>query len=107
MAVLDAIVEKRAREAVQALSRLAVVRAAYVFGSRAEGQGGRFSDIDLAAFIDEAEKWDIRRRAQIAAQVQKEAGDEVELHLFRSSDLVSPPPASFAGYVKKKGVLIQ
>ena len=106
MAVLDAVIERRAREAVRVLSRQADIRAAYVFGSRVSGGAHPLSDIDIAAFVEGLEQWDLRRRARAAARVQKEAGDDVEVHFFRAEDLTDPPAASFAGYVLRHGVRI-
>ncbi|HDP34364.1 MAG TPA: nucleotidyltransferase domain-containing protein, partial [Candidatus Hydrogenedentes bacterium] len=77
---------------------------AYVFGSQVEGRADAWSDIDVAVFLDGAESWDMQRRAQTMFQVQKGAGLDVEAHLFPSSMLVHPEPASFAAYVIKHGV---
>lgn len=106
MAVLDSITEERVRRAVEILSRLAKVHAAYVFGSRVEGRADSHSDIDVAAFVEGLEEWDLKRRAQTAARVQKEAGDDLEIHFFRAADLENPPSASFASHVLRSGVCV-
>jgi len=107
MAVLDDELRQRALDAVNILKRMAAVRAAYVFGSRVEGHPHRFSDIDVALFVEGVENWDIRRRARAMAQVQKEAGLDVEAHLFPASALDRREPGSFAAWVLTHGVEVQ
>jgi predicted nucleotidyltransferase len=85
---------------------MAPVRAAYVFGSHVEGRAHRWSDIDVALFLDGLELWDMRRRAQAMYRVQKEAGLEVEAHLFPSTVLERPEEGSFAAYIIKNGVAV-
>ena len=92
--------------AIQSLMRLGAVRAAYVFGSYVEGRADRWSDIDIAVFMEGVETWDIRRRARAMARVQKEAGLDVEAHLLPATTLDSPQPGSFAEYVLKHGICI-
>lgn len=107
MAKLDAVVERRSRYAVEVLSRYAPVAAAYLFGSQVEGRAGESSDIDLAAFLEGIESWDLATRAHTAALVQKEAGDDIELHLFSARALRHPEVASFAAYILARGVAIK
>lgn len=106
MGTVDTGVEDRALAAVKILARLGVVRAAYVFGSHVEGTADSWSDIDVAAFIDGLERWDIRRRATAMALVMEEAGADVEAHLFPASALANPAPASFAQYILRHGARI-
>ena len=104
MAQLDITIEERARTAVACLSRLAAVTAAYVFGSQVEGRADQWSDIDLAVFVEGAEAWSLHDRARIAAQVQREAGDDIELHFFPAEALERHHKASFAAWVLTHGV---
>ena len=104
MVALDAEVKRRAFAAALILGRMAHVRAAYVFGSRVEGHAHPWSDIDVALFLDGLETWDMRRRAQAMFQVQKEAGLDVEAHLFSASALECPEEGSFVMYIVKHGV---
>jgi len=106
MAVLDAEIKNRAVEAVKALARRGIVRAAYVFGSHANGRFDEWSDIDVAAFIEGIESWDIWQRTKIMAQVQMEVGYDIEPHLFPAAALQNPKPESFAADVVKKGIRI-
>jgi predicted nucleotidyltransferase len=107
MAKLNPLIARQAREALKVLKRQARVRAAYVFGSQASGTADKFSDIDIAAFIEGLELWDLRQRARIAVQVQKEAGDEVELHFLPAEALADHLPASLADYILRNGVRIE
>ena len=106
MAVLDAEVRRRALEAARVLGRMAPVRAAYLFGSHVEGRHHRGSDIDVALFLEGIENWDIRRRARAMAQVQREAGLDIEAHLFSAKRLETLERGSFAEYIVKNGVSI-
>jgi predicted nucleotidyltransferase len=106
MVDLDTVIIRRARDAVHVLMRLARVRAAYIFGSLTSGTADTFSDIDIAAFVEGLEQWDFRSRARAVANVQREAGDDVEIHFFRAEDLTDPPTASFASYVLRHGIQI-
>jgi predicted nucleotidyltransferase len=106
MAVVDAVIEQRVKQAIQILSKYAQVRAAYLFGSHVEGTPDEYSDIDIAAFIDDAKDLNFWRRAEIAVSVQKEAGDDIELHFFSAEALTHPEPASFAAYILSHGIPI-
>ena len=103
MDTLDARIGSRARAAVKTLAKLGVVRAAYVFGSQVAGTPDVWSDIDITAFIEGLEDWDIRQRATAMALVMEEAGSDVEAHLFPASALHNPPPASFAQHILQHG----
>jgi predicted nucleotidyltransferase len=104
MAVIDAAIERKARAAVRILARRAHVRAAYLFGSRVNGAADRWSDIDIAAFIDEADTWDLDQRVAACVEPQRLVGDDIELHLFSTQSLRNPPRASFAQYVLRYGM---
>jgi predicted nucleotidyltransferase len=106
VAVLDAEVQRRALAAVEALGREAPVRAAYVFGSHVDGRADEWSDIDLAAFVEGAESWDLWRRTQAIVRIQKEVGYDVEPHLFSAAQLDNAEPGSFAADVLKRGIRI-
>ncbi|HUT54284.1 MAG TPA: nucleotidyltransferase domain-containing protein, partial [bacterium] len=80
--------------------------AVYIFGSQVEGRADEWSDIDLAAFMDGVESWDLQRRTEVMAHVQFEVGFDVEPHLFPASALQNPERGSFAEYILKHGVRI-
>ncbi|MFH0809809.1 MAG: nucleotidyltransferase domain-containing protein [Pseudomonadota bacterium] len=104
MAQLDAVIVKRSQTALAVVSRLVPVVRAYLFGSQVEGTADRWSDIDLAVFVEGIESWDLHDRARAAAQVQKEAGDEVEVHFLPAETLKERDPAGFAAWVLAHGV---
>ena len=54
MVVLNDLVKRRATLAIEIVARRTRVRAAYVFGSQAAGTATERSDIDVAAFIENA-----------------------------------------------------
>jgi len=62
-----------------------------------DGEADADSDIDLAAFIEGADAWDIRERARVVCLVQREAGDHVELHLFPATALTDPEAKPWDG----------
>ncbi len=104
MVVVDALVEHKARTALRVLSRRARVRAAFLFGSHVEGTADRWSDIDVAAFIEQAEPWNLKQRIDTCVEARRVTDDEVELHLFPVAALENPPRASLAQYVLKHGM---
>ena len=109
MARVDVVIEKKAQQALAVLNRNARVVAAYLFGSQVMGNADRWSDIDLAVFAEGIENWDLRDRARAAVQVQKEAVDDVDVHIFPASALHEKErdSAGFAAWVLSHGVEIQ
>ena len=108
MARIDVVIEKKAQQALAVLNRNVRVVAAYLFGSQVMGNTDRWSDIDLAVFAEGIENWDLRDRARAAVQVQKEAGDDVEVHIFPVSalDEKERDSAGFACWVVNHGVAV-
>jgi predicted nucleotidyltransferase len=109
MARVDEVIEAKARKAHQVVNRNVTVVAAYLFGSQVTGNADRWSDIDLAVFAEGVEAWDIRDRAKAAVRVQKEAGDELEVHFFPASALEERDrdSAGFTAWILTHGVEIQ
>lgn len=106
MAAIHAEVRKQALAAAHTLSRLGTVRAAYVFGSQVEGRADKWSDVDVAAFIEGVEDWDMERRAKAMVSVMEEVGANVEAHLFPATKLKAAERGSFAEHVMKHGVCV-
>jgi predicted nucleotidyltransferase len=104
MVALHPEIERRALAAAKALRREGGLRAVYVFGSHVEGRAHEWSDIDIAAFMDGVEAWDLWRRTDVIVRVQKQVGYDVEPHLFPASSLAAPEAGSFAEYVIQHGV---
>ncbi|MHB1158270.1 MAG: nucleotidyltransferase domain-containing protein [Phycisphaerales bacterium] len=103
MVAIDVVIERKARRALQVVARRARLRAAYIFGSQADGTADRYSDIDVAAFVDEADQWDLPQRVAIGVEVRQSVGDDVELHLFPTSSWRNPPKASFTQHILRHG----
>jgi len=106
MVALNSEITRRAHAAAAALRREGVLRAVYVFGSHVDGRPDEWSDIDIAAFMDGVETWDLWRRTDVITRVQKEVGFDVEPHLFPASYLLAPEPGSFAAHVVQHGIPI-
>jgi len=106
MGTIDTALESRARVAVEVLSGLGVVQAAYLFGSHVEGTPDVWSDIDVVVFMEGVEHWDIHQRATAMALVMEKVGSDVEAHLFPVSALDNPPRGSFAEYILRRGTRI-
>jgi predicted nucleotidyltransferase len=106
MVVLDTGIKDKALLAVEILSRLGTVRAAYLFGSHVNGNADEWSDIDVAVFMDGVELWDLPRQVSAMTRVMAEAGDDVEVHFFPASSLENPGRGSFAEFILKHGVKI-
>jgi predicted nucleotidyltransferase len=104
MVALNPDLTRRALAAVTALRREGVLRAVYLFGSHVDGRADEWSDIDLAAFMDGVESWDLWRRTEVIVRVQKEVGFDVEPHLLPASSLSAPEAGSFAAYVIQHGI---
>ena len=107
MVEVSDLILQRVRHALEVVGRHAHVRMAYVFGSLIQGTNDQDSDIDVAAFVDEANQLDIRQRAIASADVQLEVGSDVELHIFPAELLVDPPSSSFASYIQTHGLKIE
>jgi predicted nucleotidyltransferase len=107
MAQLNPLIDQRTHAALRAVSRLAPVARAYLFGSHVEGKADRWSDIDLAVFIEDWGKWDLHDRARASAQVQKEVGDDVEVHFLPAQTLQQGDPAGFAAWIIAHGIEVR
>lgn len=76
---------------------------AFLFGSYAVGKPRAESDIDLAIFSPDVEKWTIEQKARLAAEVKLRCSADIELHLFPASLLKEARPTNFFGYILKTG----
>jgi predicted nucleotidyltransferase len=103
MVAVSSEVSARARMAAETMGRSAPLRAAYLFGSHADGRADEWSDIDVAVFLDGVESWDVARETQLILQTQKAVGYDVEPHVFSSLQLKSAEPGSFAAEVIRRG----
>jgi predicted nucleotidyltransferase len=106
MAVIHDVTQRKAQAAIEVIARRARVRAVYLFGSQVEGTADRFSDIDIAAFVEGAAKWDLQQRVHVSVEAREKVGDDIELHFLPAESLENAPRASFAAYVLRHGVRI-
>jgi predicted nucleotidyltransferase len=104
MVAVDDDVKRRAVSTAEAFGRAAPVRAAFLFGSHAEGRTHEWSDIDIAVFLEGLESWRLRDETRLVVEVQKEMGFDIEPHLFPASRLNDAPRGSFAQYVVNHGI---
>ena len=101
---IDDGVKIKIRSALASVSSFAGINKAYLFGSQADGTADEWSDIDLAVFAEGAEKWDMHKRARMMSRVQKEAGDDIEVHFIPAKALQENDKASFAAWVISHGI---
>ncbi len=104
MDTFDDVTQQRLDEALRCIATHVRPVAAYFFGSRAEGRADQWSDYDIALFIEGAEAWDIFRLVRFCAEIQKEAGDDIEVHVFPAYQAENPEPASFASHILAHGI---
>jgi hypothetical protein len=51
-------------------------------------------------------KWDFERVSRACAAAQRQAGLDLEMHVFPASSYETPPRASFAQYILSHGVAL-
>ena len=107
MVAISPVILDRARQVMEVLSRQATVRGLFVFGSQVSGAPDDCSDIDLAAFVDEAETWSLERRVRAIVDVQREAGDDLDVHFFPARFMQDALSGSFAEFVMREGVEVE
>jgi len=100
------MIQERVQLAAAELSKFVRVKGVYVFGSQVEGTPHELSDIDVAVFAEDIDDWDIWERSEVIARVQKEAGDDLEIHFFPAKALRHADPASFAAYILHHGIQV-
>ena len=82
MASVNTVDHTRIKKALALVAERGEVVAAYLFGSHVEGTADAWSDVDLAVFVEGAESWGLEDRARVSAEIQGQAGDDIELHFF-------------------------
>lgn len=106
MVALHPLIAERARRVLAVLSRRATVRGLYVFGSQVSGTPDEWSDIDVAAFVDGVETWGLEGRVRAVVEVQRELGDDLDVHLFPGAYVNAPPKGSFAEFILEEGIAL-
>jgi len=106
MAVIEGVIENRVRQAALELSRSSAVVALYIFGSQINGRADEWSDVDIGAFVEGAEAWDLDRWTKVTVDLQEQFGNDLEFHFFPACKFQNPEPGSFAEFVKENGLRI-
>jgi predicted nucleotidyltransferase len=104
MPAIDQTTQDRLQRAVAIARQHVSLEAAYFFGSRSRGQGDKWSDLDLAFFIKNAESWTLQQRTWLTVEVQKKAGDDIEPHFFSAKALREPSKQGFESIVLAEGI---
>jgi len=106
MVQIAASLKRRIHRVIAALKDLLPVEEVYLFGSQACGTPDEFSDIDLAVFSPRVSHMSLTERAHIAAAIQKEFGDDLDVHLLPYAAASTLDPASFSAWVMQHGVRV-
>ena len=106
MAAIPVALTKRVQPVHSIVGQYGTVVGTFLFGSYAWGTPTDDSDIDVAAFVEGAETWGLRARAEIIAETQRQLGDDIELHVFPGDMLGQPPVASLARKIVEQGIRI-
>lgn len=106
MVQIPAVMRRRLNRVNAAIrDRLPVVDV-YLFGSQAIGNADESSDIDLAVVSPLASKMSITERARFVAGIQREFGDDLDIHLLPDADPENLDPASFSFWIIHHGVCL-
>ena len=106
MVQITAALKRRIDRVIAALKDRLPVEDVYLFGSQACGTSDEFSDIDLAVFSPRVSHMSLTERAQFAALIQKEFGDDLDLHLLPYAAHSTLDPASFSSWVMQHGIRV-
>ncbi len=106
MVQIAASLRRRIHRVISALKDLLPVEDVYLFGSQAQGEADEFSDIDLAVFSSQVSHMSLTERAHVAATVQKQFGDDLDVHLLPYAAESALDPASFSAWVRQHGIRV-
>ncbi len=107
MATIDNDIKNKIQKAISIISPYCNIVRTYLFGSHANKTTHPWSDIDLAVFAEGIESWELEKRVRMAALVQKEAGDVVDVHFFPAYALTKHDAAGFAAWVIQHGIEVK
>lgn len=82
------------------------VRSAYLFGSQVSGKTHRYSDVDIAVFLDNFDAYSVQEELSLTSRICRRFGSDLEFHFFDASDPATEEPVSFAAEVKRTGLRI-
>ena len=96
-------VDNTIKRVVKYLKQTFCIEAIVLFGSRVSGKHTKFSDIDLAIFSSDVEKWDVEKKVRTIVKIHKLFGLDIEPHFFPAKSLKEARPTNFVGYILKTG----
>lgn len=79
------------------------IQAAYLFGSQLRGQADTDSDVDLAVFSPDVDRFNLVERVHLTSEISVRCDSRLELHLYPSGALAKARPTNFAGYIVAHG----
>jgi len=103
---IDAGVRGRVETALAIVQQFGTVVETYLFGAHVEGTAAPGSDIDLAVFVEDLAAWDPMDQIEMASKVQRQVGEDVEVHLMPAASLHQSDDAGFAAWVLTRGVRV-
>ena len=103
---IDDDVRGRVKIALAVVAQFGTVVETYLFGAYVEGTAAPGSDVDLAVFVKDLASWDPMDQIEMVAKVQRQAGDDIGVHLLPAASLHQSDDASFAAWVLTQGVKV-
>ena len=100
---IDDDVRGRVKIALAVVAQFGTVVETYLFGAYVEGTASPGSDVDLAVFVEDLASMD---QIEMVAKVQRQAGDDIGVHLLPAASLHQSDDASFAAWVLTQGVKV-
>ncbi len=96
-------VNQAIKKTLDYLSKKITITEAVLFGSYAQGNPHKYSDIDLAVFSPEVEKLDLEGKAKLFSEVRRRCDEDIEVHFFSEKMLREARPTNFCGYILATG----
>lgn len=103
---IDQGVRGRVETALVVVAQFGTIVETYLFGAHVDGTAQPGSDIDLAVFVEDLASWDPMDQIEMAAKVQRQAGEDIEVHLLPAASLHQADDAGFAAWVLTQGVKV-
>jgi len=96
-------IEEITKKVLRLVNARFLIKAAYLFGSYADGSPRDDSDIDIAIFADGIASLALDDKMTFLSDIQRQVSNDVELHLFPSETLAELRPSNFPGYIATHG----
>jgi predicted nucleotidyltransferase len=95
MAKEDTIIKKAAAYLSETFDRPEI----FVFGSFSNGKFTEYSDLDMALFLEDYDKYSLKDFARILFYIQNHISSRIELHFFPKKN----EPLTFSEHIKNTG----